>query len=106
MTPGRYLRHLSDNGDDRLVIEFGTVEPVEHVNRTGSLSGETDADLSSVFGACCCEQRGGLFMPNLKEFGHGFGPIQCAEDGIDTVACVPKYALHTLVAQPLYQFIT
>ena len=43
-------RRLADDGDHRLVIHFGVVEPVEQMNRAGPARGHADAHLAGKLG--------------------------------------------------------
>ncbi len=89
---------LAHDGDHRLVVHLGVVQPVEQVDRAGARRGQADADLAGELGVGRRHERGQLLVPGLDEL-HGvvraLGALQRAHDGVDAV---PREAVDALDA--------
>ena len=60
---------LADDGDDRLVVAVGVVEPVHQMHGPGPGGGDADADLAGELGVGARHQRGHLLVgrPDVAE---------------------------------------
>jgi len=60
-------RLLTDDRDERLVVELRILEPVEHMNRPRSARHQADADLPGELGVCRRHESCELFMRGLNK---------------------------------------
>ena len=55
------------NGENRLAISFGVVQPIQKVNASRARGRQTDAQFARVLGVCARHERRRFFMANLNE---------------------------------------
>jgi hypothetical protein len=94
-------RRLSNDGHDRLMIEFRVVESVEEVNGAGTGGGDADAGLARELGVCAGHEGGHLLVPDLDEGDGVLGTVQRAEEAVDAIAGIAIDTADTPRLEPL-----
>jgi hypothetical protein len=92
---------LADDGDYRLMVELRVVQAVEQVDRAGTRSGQTNADLAGELGVCARHEGSHLFVAHLHVFESIPGAIERAENAVDAIAGIAEQALHAPFGQPV-----
>jgi hypothetical protein len=99
----RRPRLLPDDGEHRLVIELGVVEPVQQVNGARARRGKAHADLARELRMTTGHEGGELFMTGLHE-GHPVGrAVERAQNAVDAVARISVDARDTPLGKALQQ---
>jgi hypothetical protein len=93
-------RLLSDDGDDRRVVELRVVQAVQQVDRAGSGRGQAHADLAGELRVAARHERRHLLVPDLDQLRVAVGAIEGAEEGVDAVARIAVDAVDTPFAEP------
>ena len=77
---------LSDDRDDRLVVELGVVETVQQMNRAWTGGCDANANLAGELRMAARHECRHLLMARLDELRIAAGPVESAEKRIDPVA--------------------
>ena len=105
VTADRATHRLTNDGEDRLVVQLGVIESVEQVNGPGSRGGEAHTHLAGDPGMAAGHEGGLLLMPDLNELEAVAGPAQRGNDPADPVAGIAEDAPDAPLRQPVQQEI-
>ena len=78
------------DGEHRLVIRLGVIEPGDHVGRAGTAGGQAHAGLSGELGVGRGHERRHLLVANLDEVELVAGFLQTLQHAVDAVAGVTE----------------
>ena len=107
VSPERHPLLLPHDGEHRLMVQLGVVEPVQEVDGAGSRRRDADTDGVRELGVPAGHERGHLLVAGLDELGTlGLGAIERSEEAVDAVSRVPEDALHAPGAETLQDEIT
>ena len=67
MRSDQVVKGVTGNGEHRLAIALGVVQPIQQVNSARTRSRQAHAKPARVFGVAASRESGGFFMPNLNE---------------------------------------
>jgi hypothetical protein len=79
---------LSDDGDNRLMVQFGVEQSVEQVDRAGPGGRKPDTDFAGELRVRARHERRHLLVPYLREANPILRAIECTENAFDAIARV------------------
>ena len=88
------VSHHFANGDDRLMIALGVVQPSQQVYGSRPRRRKTDADLPAELGMAATHEGGRLLVPRLDELNLVPGTVERADDAVDAIAGITVDATH------------
>src|SRR2546423_1584030 len=105
--PQRHPLLLPHDGEHRLVIQLGVVQPVQEVDGSGTRRRDAYADVVRELGVSAGHERGHLLVAGLDELrALRFGAIERTEEAVDAVSGVSEHAVHAPFTEAFEDEIT
>ena len=93
------------DGENRLAIELGVIEPVEQMDAARSGCCETDAEPTRPLGIGAGVERGGLLVPHLDEADAVLADPQRFDDAVDAVPRHSENDVHAPFDQRFHKHV-